>query len=77
MQDFVGVASSVSRKMRKKMRLLVDPKQSASKHFVVILATRADTFLGDQVRDVALPSQLKGSADVSRLDRRRILRQLC
>ena len=42
MKDFVGVASSVSRKMFMKMRLRIDPKQPTSKCLVIILAARAD-----------------------------------
>jgi hypothetical protein len=38
MKDFLGVAASVSRKMIKKMRLCIDPKQAARKYFVVILS---------------------------------------
>jgi hypothetical protein len=38
MKDFPGVATSVSRKMLKKMRLCVDPEKAAGKYFVVILS---------------------------------------
>lgn len=51
MKDFLGVAASVSRKMLKKMRLCIDPKQAAGKHFVVMLPTCANRRRSGWLRD--------------------------
>ena len=55
MQDCLGVAASVPRKMLQEVSLGINPKQFACINLVGILTRRADTFLGDQVGHVAFP----------------------
>src|SRR5207249_9350658 len=63
--------------MVEEMGLGIHAKQVATKSFIVVLATRPDTLLGDQIGDIVFPCQFEGSARLSRLNRLSVFQDFC